>query len=201
MGKLETNKLKKQNALFETAFELFTTKGLAKTTISDIVDAAGVAKGTFYLYFKDKLDISNKLVAFKTGELFKEALETMQEKGIEGFQTRIHFFVDYMIDKLEAAPALTAFIYKNLSWGVFRGVFANPVMNEDAGFYNTFLNDLSVNSSDYDDPELMFFSILEMVSGSCYNCIIDHQPVTMEEYRPALHQAIDGILSAFFKKS
>ena len=39
-----------------TAFELFTTKGLTKTTISDIVDQAGVAKGTFYLYFKDKYD-------------------------------------------------------------------------------------------------------------------------------------------------
>ena len=54
MGKLELNKKKKKDALFNTAFELFTTKGLTKTTISDIVDQAGVAKGTFYLYFKDK---------------------------------------------------------------------------------------------------------------------------------------------------
>ena len=51
MGKLELNKKKKKDALFNTAFELFTTKGLTKTTISDIVDQAGVAKGTFYLYF------------------------------------------------------------------------------------------------------------------------------------------------------
>mgnify|MGYP003235089622 CR=1 FL=1 len=63
MGKLELNKKKKKDALFNTAFELFTTKGLTKTTISDIVDQAGVAKGTFYLYFKDKYDIRNKLVS------------------------------------------------------------------------------------------------------------------------------------------
>ena len=56
MGKLELNKKKKKDALFNTAFELFTTKGLTKTTISDIVNQAGVAKGTFYLYFKDKLE-------------------------------------------------------------------------------------------------------------------------------------------------
>ena len=37
MGKLELNKKKKKDALFNTAFELFTTKGLTKTTISDIV--------------------------------------------------------------------------------------------------------------------------------------------------------------------
>ena len=42
MGKLELNKKKKKDALFNTAFELFTTKGLTKTTISDIVDQAGV---------------------------------------------------------------------------------------------------------------------------------------------------------------
>lgn len=47
MGKLELNKKRKKSALYNTAFELFTTKGLAKTTISDIVENAGVAKGTF----------------------------------------------------------------------------------------------------------------------------------------------------------
>lgn len=73
MGKLELNKKKKKDALFNTAFELFTTKGLTKTTISDIVNQAGVAKGTFYLYFKDKYDIRNKLVSHKTGELFFSA--------------------------------------------------------------------------------------------------------------------------------
>ena len=37
MGKLETNKKVKKNALLQNAFELFTDKGFAKTTISDIV--------------------------------------------------------------------------------------------------------------------------------------------------------------------
>ena len=73
MGKLELNKKRKKSALYNTAFELFTTKGLAKTTISDIVENAGVAKGTFYLYFKDKYDIRNKLISHKAGELFSEA--------------------------------------------------------------------------------------------------------------------------------
>ena len=37
MNKLEENKKKKKDALLNTAFELFITKGLQKTTISDIV--------------------------------------------------------------------------------------------------------------------------------------------------------------------
>ena len=56
MGKVNDNKLSKRNALLKTAFDLFAEKGFAKTTISDIVEKAGLAKGTFYLYFKDKLE-------------------------------------------------------------------------------------------------------------------------------------------------
>ena len=53
MKKVELNKKKKQDALLNTAYHLFTEKGFQKTSISDIVNEAGVAKGTFYLYFKD----------------------------------------------------------------------------------------------------------------------------------------------------
>lgn len=47
MSKLEINKQKKRDALLNTAFELFVSKGIQKTSISDIVEHAGVAKGTF----------------------------------------------------------------------------------------------------------------------------------------------------------
>ena len=54
MGKLDTNKRLKRESLLKTAFSIFTDKGVSKTSISEIVEKAGVAKGTFYLYFKDK---------------------------------------------------------------------------------------------------------------------------------------------------
>ena len=84
MGKLELKKQKKKDALFNTAFELFTTKGTNQTTISDIVNKAGVAKGTFYLYFKDKYDIRNKLVSHKTSELFYQAYRAVIDQEIKG---------------------------------------------------------------------------------------------------------------------
>ena len=51
MGKAEENKQHKRLSLLNTAFELFTTKGVNKTSISEISEQAGIAKGTFYLYF------------------------------------------------------------------------------------------------------------------------------------------------------
>ena len=54
ISKVENNKNEKLNTLLDTSFKLFTEKGIKHTSIQDIVDNAGVAKGTFYLYFKDK---------------------------------------------------------------------------------------------------------------------------------------------------
>ena len=55
------DKKDKENRLLTTAFDLFTKKGVNNTSIQDIADSAGVGKGTFYLYFKDKYDIRDKV--------------------------------------------------------------------------------------------------------------------------------------------
>ena len=54
MKKEKTEGNDKESRLLNTAFKLFTEKGMKDTSIQDIVDNANVAKGTFYLYFKDK---------------------------------------------------------------------------------------------------------------------------------------------------
>lgn len=194
MGKLELNKKKKKDALYNTAFELFTTKGLAKTTISDIVEKAGVAKGTFYLYFKDKYDIRNKLVSHKTGELFYQAHQALSRTGLTGFEEQLHFIIDYILTELDQNRALLLFISKNLAWGVFKGAFEEKMPDEDYHFYQSYLNLLSQNSRTYKNPELILFTIFELVGSTCYSCILYQQPVSMSEYRPYLHKAIDGIL-------
>ena len=48
---------KKREQILKTAVELFSQKGYEKTTIADIADALSMAKGTFYLYFKDKREL------------------------------------------------------------------------------------------------------------------------------------------------
>ena len=126
MGKLETNKKAKKNALLQNAFELFTSKGFAKTTIADIVERAGLAKGTFYLYFKDKYDLRDKLIAYKASQLFADAHEALLENPVEGFLNQMLFVTDYFIERFEKQHTLLQFIAKNLSWGIFKNAF--PVL-------------------------------------------------------------------------
>jgi len=58
-----------RTALIRTGMELFESQGFAKTTVDQITNAAGVAKGTFYNYFETKEDL---LVAGMTALLEQE---------------------------------------------------------------------------------------------------------------------------------
>lgn len=197
MGRLELNKKKKKADLYNTAYELFTTKGVAQTTISDIAERAGVAKGTFYLYFKNKYEIHDRLVVHKTGELFFKAQEALKTTSLTAFNDRLFFIIDYILDTLEHDTALLLFISKNLSWGVFRGAFEQEFVEEDYHFYRSYLKLLSESSRAYLNPEVMLFTIIELVSSTCYSCILYKQPISIKEYKPYLYRAINGILDSF----
>lgn len=197
MGKLELNKKKKKADLYNTAYELFTTKGIAQTTISDIAKKAGVAKGTFYLYFENKYDIHDRLVVHKTGELFYKAQNALKNTSITVFEDRLYFIINYILNELEKDTALLLFISKNLSWGVFRGAFEQGCIEEDYHFYRSYLKLLSESSRAYINPEIMLFTIIELVSATCYSCILYKLPVSITEYKPYLYKAIKGILDSF----
>jgi len=52
----------RKNELLDTAQEIFLTKGYKQTSVESIIKKVGVAKGTFYYYFKSKEDLLDKLV-------------------------------------------------------------------------------------------------------------------------------------------
>lgn len=53
-SKKSVPKAERRRQILEAAREVFAKRGYAQTTVDDIVARAGVARGTFYLYFDDK---------------------------------------------------------------------------------------------------------------------------------------------------
>ena len=53
----------RRRELIEAAVTVFSTKGVAGASVDDIVRTAGVAKGTFYLYFATKDDLVNAVAS------------------------------------------------------------------------------------------------------------------------------------------
>lgn len=54
---------KRRRELLDAARDVFAEKGFVAATVDDIVARTGVARGTFYLYFDDKLQVFGELVS------------------------------------------------------------------------------------------------------------------------------------------
>lgn len=197
MGKVDDNKKQKKDTLLQSAFNLFTGKGFAKTTVSDIVKEAGLAKGTFYLYFKDKYDLRDKLIAFKAGQLFDEAHKALDTADIHDFDSEILFVTDYIIGCFQKQQSLLRFLAKNLSFGVFQETLTNTGNIVSEKFYDHYLGSLKKYHITCSSPKLMLFTIVELIGSTSYNCILHSQPVSMDEYLPYLHASIKQIFKVF----
>lgn len=195
MGKIDENKRKKKEALFNTAYELFTTKGITSTTISDIVEKAEVAKGTFYLYFTNKYDIKNKLVVHKTQELFDAAGAALEKEQIHGLEDQMIFLIDHLINHLKDDRALLNFISKNLVMGALRSALLTGE-NSDREIYNHFLELVAADDYEYKDVDVMLFTIVELAGSAGYNSMMYEEPIPIDDYKPFLYRTVRLIIKS-----
>lgn len=201
MGKVLQNKLHKQKALLDSAYELFTTIGFSKTTIRDIAHKAGVAKGTFYLYFEDKVEIRDALVRAKAGQLLQDACESMDAHLAEtsaemDTADKFIYIIDYLIDTVSRDHNFLRFMSKHLSWGLFTGSYHTVQYHSDddkapvIDLVDYVDGMLAKDNITVRDPRLLIFMLLELVSSTCYDVILYNEPMTLAEFKPHLNNTI-----------
>jgi len=202
--KVDEKKRLKREALLDNALDLFLTKGMQETSISDIVKKAGVAKGTFYLYFKDKHDLRNILIAHEASKIFARAIGKMglEEKELVSdnvpgsvFEDEFITLLDHIIDELVADKRMLSFISKNLSWGYFKFALTNNRLESDVDFYAIYEKMLEKYGNQVKDPEILLFMIIELVSSTIYSCILYDEPVSIDEIKPHLYAAVKSIVA------
>jgi len=74
-----------ENKIIEAAYQLFSTKGYDLTTVAGITELAGVAKGTFFNYFRTKDEV---LIRIQKALFFSE-LTQISEKAEAPFTPKI----------------------------------------------------------------------------------------------------------------
>lgn len=193
MGTVSENKQQKKERLLETAFSLFTSRGMAKTSISDIAKEAGVAKGTFYLYFRDKYDLGNKLIAKKASSLFQHALTEVEHSNVDHFEDMVIVIIDDVLNQLSKNPILLRFINKNLSWGIFQNALHQS--EDDVNYLATFEQLIqSEPDTEWVEPLLMLYTIIELVGSTCHSVILEKDPTDLEHFKPFLYQNVRSIV-------
>jgi AcrR family transcriptional regulator len=77
--------------ILESARRVFAKKGFAGATMDEIAAAAGLAKGTLYLYFESKRDVYLKTLRHGSAELWEQAKAKMQ--AAEGVRAKIRALI------------------------------------------------------------------------------------------------------------
>ena len=105
------NKTERKNEIIRTSINLMYLKGYNGTSVKEITDAAGIPKGSFYNYFKDKEQYAIDAINYYEQYLTLKASEILTNKDLKPLD-RIKEFFKLSIKNLKE---------KNLKYGCFVG--------------------------------------------------------------------------------
>jgi len=106
----------RRNELLDIAQGLFVQSGYEATPVSAILDAAGVAKGTFYHYFKSKEDLLDALVERMIARIIASMHAAAGMEGLDAAEKLKEYFrasSQWKAKNREALMALVKPLYSN----------------------------------------------------------------------------------------
>ncbi len=196
MSKIGQKKDKKREKLLQSSYDLFLEKGVVETTISMITRHAGVAKGTFYLYFSDKYELLNELILYRSTKILKNAIAESVKLPKGDISDRAIFMVEYVIEFFKENKAMLKLIDKNLSWGMFvESIEKDDSYSDIREFSKIILGDFEAQGYTQEKAEQTIFIIIEMLGSVCYSSIILNQPAPIDTMKPLLFEVIRKILN------
>lgn len=118
----------KKRSITLSAINVFQEKGIEKTTVSEIVKGAGIAQGTFYLYFPSKLSVMPAIAEV----LIERTLLQFKEKfdASTTFTTQLRKIIDIVFDYTKKYHDLYAMIYV--------GMGSNKQLNQWESIYEPY---------------------------------------------------------------
>ncbi len=95
----------RKNEILDVAEELFNLNGFDATTISAIIEKAGIARGTVYYHFKSKEDVLDALIERHCERLLAEAKEIAADSNLPVMERLIQTLMSMNGDK-EGTPSV-----------------------------------------------------------------------------------------------
>lgn len=189
-NKVLLNKNEKRKRIEDAALALFSSNDINRVSIDQIVVKANVAKGTFYLYFHDKVQLINHLIVEKSSSVINEALQEAKQQNIDNKIDELIFLIDHVITYFKHHPEVIKIIQKNLSWNLVSNKLKEDETYEIADHMNSYCDFLETLGYMRQESYQLLFMILELVSTLCYTSIVLHEPDEIEQLKPMLFATI-----------
>lgn len=198
MDKITKKKNEKYTKILDTALGLFEKNGTHLVSIDEIVKGAGVAKGTFYLYFKDRYDLISTLIIEKASKYMSLLSDEYEPRDFGDVSTSVRHYIEYISDFLQKNKTLCILIEKNLNTCV------NAVAQTKEGpikeLYEKIFSELINCGVTEAEARAKLYLYIELIVSSCCNAIIRETPYTIEELKPHLCQIIESSIVNIIKR-
>lgn len=190
-----TKKLEKKMKIIDTAFSLFRQYSVNETAIDDIVKAAGIARGTFYLYFKDKSDLLEQIILYKSTDYMKTVLQNAfseSEMTDMDFYEKVRFFlncfIDFLIENKEVLPVMQ----KNIS-SCIKNIpeFFDSEISE---LYNSLISQMAELGYTPENAHITAFIVIDMTGSVCSDAILHYKPYPIEKIRNLVIESAVSII-------
>ena len=191
MGKtVQTKKEAKRQRLLDSAYELFLKKGAGETSIQASAQNAQVAKGTFYLYFRNKEEVTQALMRRVSRRVLSQAWAALEENRQGSLAENTIFLVDWIIEYFKRDTLVLRLLERNFSWPVIQA----EIDSGQDPLYQALMKDLEqspvLQGRSRQEVYKYIFAYLEMVGSVCYSSIIQHTPGEIDEMKPVLYDII-----------
>ncbi len=101
----------RRQELVDAAARVFAERGVEQTAVSDVVSAAGVAQGTFYLYFDSKTDVVNAVVEQMSERIVGGVVTLAEEPGADPVEKLLRMR-DELLSAVGSDRDLLAFFHR-----------------------------------------------------------------------------------------
>ena len=189
----------RRQELMDASVAIFNRKGIARTTVSDITEAAGVAKGTFYLYFDSKEQLLGALKERLVDEILEHASTQYARVGQEDWwalvDSVLESFVDFMLERSDMVYVL---MQEGAGHNVDEGandVFAQCEAKVDAMFASGIQAGMEAGAFRATDPEMMAKFFHHAIDGSLIHSILYGEPIDRDRFVTAAKELVRKALA------
>lgn len=196
MSKVSEKQMNKRTNILDAAYELFIEKSFNNTSIDDVVKSAGIAKGTFYLYFKDKHDLMERIIIRKGALILRYVLEELGKKKEQcqmSFSDQMIFITDRIVDYLEQHKEIITLMGKNFSSCL--SYFSTIEDDELKMMLSDLVKENSENGFSEQETLKRIYLIVTLVGSVCYDSLVYESPFKISEIRPLLYASVKNIIS------
>jgi len=185
----------KKELILESAYQIFKEKGLEDTRVSQIVKEAGIAQGTFYLYYNSKMDVLPDLAQ----QIISNYTQYLTEHGDidAGLDANLRLAIDRIFEVNQEDRTIPSIVYAGITrsgdidkWKVIY----RPLYDLIAGY----LKAAKTNGEIREDINPDYYSefVISLIESTARGLILfQHSPEEVEKYKEELSSFILNAVS------